>query len=183
MNDIFTDLQDRETFFQIISRRFCETPNFVSEWFTCKNEVNKERLEYAYKEYLHNIDKFAVLLDSKNPDHYKRAGALLHALYQSDIILSSELVDGKYGSPDDLETGFTLVSHGDAQHILKFANFYQEYYNQIFCFDMAYQYCAAYEDNPRGYDFDYFLNVCRYLKANTNLTVDSLFMLFKSLMQ
>jgi hypothetical protein len=167
----------------VISNRFCATPDFVQDWFTCKSDVNKERLDYAYKEYLHNIDKFAILLDSKNPDHYKRAGALLHALYQSEIIVSSELINGIYGSPDDLETGFTLVSHGGAQHILKFANFYQEYYNQVFCFDMAYRCCAAYEDNPRGYNFDYLLNVCRYLKVNTNLTVDSLFMLFKSLMQ
>lgn len=44
------------------------------------------------------------------------------------------------------------------------------------------QCCAAYEPEPRPYDFDYLHNVCRYLKANNNLSVDSLFILFKSLM-
>jgi hypothetical protein len=183
MNGIFLDLENPEFFCTFIAQRFSETPAVVADWFTCNNKMDQERLNFAHTEYIQNVAKFSVLLHSRNPDHYKRSGCLLHALYQSDIIFESNLENGKFGPVDDLESGFTMVSHDDAQHVLKFVNFYDQYYRQIFAFNVSYQCCAAYETTPRTYDFDYLRNVCHYLNGNSNLSVESLFMLFKSLMQ
>ena len=182
MNGLFVDLEREEFFLEFTTNFYLLTNPLISDWFECNNKIEKERILYAFREYRQNVDKFSVLLHSKNPDQYKRAGALLHAVLQSEIIVSFDLVNGKFGSVDDLESGFTRVSYGDAQHVLKFVDFYREYHNQLYAFELAYRCCAAYTANPRRYDLDYLWNVCRYLKANNNLGVDSCFMLFKSLM-
>ena len=66
--------------------------------------------------------------------------------------------------------------------MLKFPDFYNSFHNEILSFDLAYQICAAYEDDPREYDFNYLRNMCHYLAKNKDLTVDSLSMIFRSLM-
>jgi len=144
----------------------------------CDHEIDQARIEYAYNEYTQAIGRFAVFLDSKNPDHYKRAGALLHALATSKIVSRITLES----NCEDLESGFTRVHQGDAQHVLPFVRFYDTFFNQALAFDLAYRCCAAYEDNPRSYDFDYLHNVCRYLYEEANTNIESCFMLFKSLM-
>lgn len=184
MNGVFVDLEDKAAFTKFVLGQENKQKSLVLGWFpNCKTSVDNERIEYAHGEYCQDVSKFSVLLHSKNPDHYKRAGALLHALYQADIITGVELGDGVYGTADDLESGFTMVSYGDAKHILTFVEFFREYHNQILAFEISYRCCAKYEGIPVTYDFDYLHNVCRYLKANTNLNVDSCFMLFKSLMR
>lgn len=182
MNGLFVELDREDEFKAFVTKYYNTTPALISSWLGCVNTIDDARVTYAYKEYRQNVDKFAVLLHSNNPDHYKRSGALLHALYQSTIVTEVNLTPGPYGSVDDLESGFTRVSYGDAEHILSFVNFYKEFYNQILAFELAYRACAAYEKSPRVITFDYLRNVCRYLKANTNLNVDSCFMIFKSLM-
>lgn len=179
---LFVQLEEESFFVDFVSTHFCSTSEIISDWFSPEHILDIDRIKYAHREYIQNVSKFSVFLHSKNPDHYKRAGALLHALHQSKIIGSMELKDGKFGTEEDLISGFTMVSYGDAQHVLKFVEFYNEYYNQIHAFELAYRCCAAYQAEPRIYDFDYLRNICRYLKANTNLNVDSFFMIFKSLM-
>jgi hypothetical protein len=176
--DLFEDLNDQSKFCDLVGSHFSQAPHEISAVMACAHTLSPERVEYAYGEYKQNINKFAVLLHSENPDHYKRAGALLHALNSSKIVVAVDLES----SAEDLETGFTRVQMGDANHILHFVKFYNEYYNQALAFDFAYRCCAAYETNPRTYDFDYLHNVCRYLKAQPNVSVDSCFILFKSLM-
>ncbi len=182
MNGLFVDLEREEFFIDFVSRYYNSNQPLMADWFECVNVIDKERISYAYREFRQNVGRFSVLLHSKNPDHYKRSGALLHALYQSEIITETNLEKGKFGTLEDLESGFTKVSYGDAQHVLTFANFYNEFHNELYAFEMAYRLCSSYELNPRQYNFDYLRNVCRYLKANKNLNVDSCFMLFKSLM-
>jgi len=60
--------------------------------------------------------------------------------------------------------------------------FYDAFRNEMLAFDLSYRLCWAYEPNPREYDLGYLYSVCHYLKKNGGLTVDSLSMLFRSLM-
>ncbi len=178
MDGIFTELNDKDKFMGIIGEHLRTAPQEIAAIMICVNVLDESRLEYAFGEYQQNIEKFAVLLDSQNPDHCKRSGALLHALYSSRAITDTNL---EYTSKE-IQGGVTRVRHGDAIHVLPFVAFYEEFANEMLAFDFAYGCCSAYEPNPTTYDFDYLHNVCRYLKANTNLNVESLFMLFKSLM-
>lgn len=178
MNGLFKDLEDKDFFCQFIRGRYAEAPKEISAVMAANHVLDDSRVEYSHGEYIQNVSKFAVLLHSENPDNYKRAGALLHALYQSEIVSALHLES----SADELEAGYTRVNVGDAEHMLSFVKFYEEYHNQMLAFNLAYKCCSSYEETPRPYDFDYLHNACRYLKANNNLSVDSLFMLFKSLM-
>jgi hypothetical protein len=178
VDGLFDELNDQATFKKYLIEHFTKAPNELT-LLTCTNQIDEARVDYAFGEYQQNLEKFSVLLKSKNPDHYKRAGALLHALYQSDIVTATKFDQQEL---DDLETGFMMVSHGDAQHMLSFIDFYLENHNQILAFDFAYQCCDSYEKEPCAYDIDYLLNVCRFQKANPNMPVDVFFMLFKSLM-
>ncbi|MEO4000297.1 hypothetical protein [Mesorhizobium sp. CAU 1732] len=179
LNGLFKELEDETRFREIVINHFENAPNEIGAVMRCVNRIDAARLTYAYGEYVQTVEKFAVLLQSENPDHYKRAGALLHALYQSEIISDVELES----TSEELEAGFTRINVGDAEHILPFVQFYETFHNQMLAFDLSYKFCAAYEPEPRMYDFDYLHNVCRYLKQNSNLNVDSLFMMFKSLMR
>jgi hypothetical protein len=179
MNGLFVDLEDQYRFIEFVGEQLSSAPAEIRAVMRCTNKCDAARIAYAASEYQQNINKFAVLLHSKNPDHYKRAGSLLHALYQSKPI--EEVV--WESTPEELEAGYTRVTLGDAEHVLPFATFYEEFHNEMMAFDIAYRCCASYEENPPEYDFDYLHNVCRYLKSNDNLSVDSLFMLFKSLMR
>ncbi|MGX1745001.1 MULTISPECIES: hypothetical protein [unclassified Brevundimonas] len=178
MAELFDELADRDQFCAIVKAHLAKAPQQIAALMHCEHEIDDARIEYAYEEYTQSINKFAVYLDSKNPDHYKRAGALLHALATSKVVVEIQLE----ATGEDLEAGFTRVTKGDAEHMLPFVQFYETYFNQALAFDLAYQCCAAYEDEPREYDFDYFHNVCRYLYEEANTNVESCFMLFKSLM-
>lgn len=179
MNGLFSQLDDDAGFKSFVEENFTEAPKEITSVVRCANVIDRDRLEFAANEYSQNIGKFALLLNSENPDHYKRAGSLLHALYQSKPIISVHWES----TPEELESGFTRVNVGDATHVLPFAKFYQEFYNEMMAFDLSFRCCASYElSTPPKYDYDYLHNVCRYLKSNDNLSVDSLFMLFKSLM-
>lgn len=182
MSGLFVKLGDQGFFRDFVVGHYRATPSIISDWLGCQNEIDVSRVDYAYGEYIQNVNRFAVLLKSENPDHYKRSGALLHALYKSNVVTSYDLTPGKFGSVDDLESGFTRVSHGDAEHVLTFVRFYEEFYNQLLAFELSFRCCSMYEKQQKTYSFDYLRNMCRYLKANTNLNVDSCFMVLKSLM-
>ncbi|MGQ3039384.1 MAG: hypothetical protein ACT6TH_08555 [Brevundimonas sp.] len=178
MAQLFDDLSDKTKFCKFVKDHFSAAPNEIAGLMACKHNISDDRIEYAFDEYTQSISRFAVYLDSKNPDHYKRAGALLHALSVSEIVVSIDLES----SSEDLESGFTRVHNADAEHVLPFVKFYETYFNQALAFHLAYRCCAAYEDNPRPYDFDYLHNVCRYLYDDANVNVEACFMLFKSIM-
>lgn len=180
MPEIFELLDNQEGFCGLVKAHYSDAPKEIAAVMWCSHELNDERIAYAAAEYRQSLTKLSVLLKSSNPDHYKRAGALLHALNSSDIVTKLNLESGG----DDLESGFTRVTVGDANHIVKFVEFYEIFHNQALAFDLAYRCCAAYEPTPRAYDMDYLHNVCRYLKAEKgSLTLDACFMLFKSLMK
>lgn len=126
MDGLFAELDDEGRFTGLVSKHFLDAPGDIKHILHCQNNLDYARINYAYKEYQQNINKFSVLLHSKNPDHYKRSGALLHALYTSQIITQVVFLEDQL---DDLETGFMKVSYGDAQFILKFVDFYKEFHN------------------------------------------------------
>jgi hypothetical protein len=176
----FSELDDETVFRSKVKSYFESVPNEISDLLECTVEVDDDRVEYAYNAYIQGVERFTLLLKSKDPDHYKRAGALLHALYTSKVI-----TDVGYGvDAEDVECGLgpVHVHHGDIATSLPFKSFYDEFHNEMVAFFMAYRYCAAYDPEPRVFDFDYLQTVCVYLKKNGNLSVESFFILFKSLM-
>jgi len=48
--------------------------------------------------------------DSEDPDHYKRAGAMLRALYKSDIVTGIEFAASSWGTIEQVESGARLRS-------------------------------------------------------------------------
>lgn len=178
MPELFDELSDKSKFCAFVKEHFNNAPKEITGLMACVHTISDDRIEYAFDEYTQAINRFAVYLESANPDHYKRAGALLHALCVSEIVVHLDLES----SAEDLESGFTRVHNSDAEHILPFVKFYETFYNQALAFHLAYRCCAAYEDRPRSFDFDYLHNVCRYLHDDANVNVESCFMIFKSLM-
>lgn len=177
-NGLFSTLDDREGFVQFISEKYQAAPREIAAIMRCEQVLDAERIAYAHREYAQSLDRFSLYLHSENPDHYKRAGALLYALNVSKIVTDVQLEF----SADELESGFSRVNTNDAEHYSPFVRFYEEFHNEALAFQVAYRSCAAYEAEPRPFSQDYLLNVCRYLKCETGLTVDSCFMLLKSLM-
>lgn len=180
MQNIFRDLEDATVFSDLVGKYFEETPADLGEFIDCNVDIDYSRLEYAHTEYTQNISKFALFLDSKDPDHYKRAGALLHALYLSKpitaVVFSPDL--------DEVDTLATDVgvTYTQINGELTFGEFYRDYHNEFTAFALCYDVCCQYEDSPREFSKDYLRTVCTYLYNNRNLSVESLFMLFKSLM-
>lgn len=178
--DLFSALDQKSIFEGLVKQHFETAPLMISAVMACDHNVRSDRIEYAFNEYQQSIARFARYLSSEDPDHYKRAGALLYALVTSEIMTGVSLES----SSEELKAGFTRVNLGDAQHIVQFVEFYEQYHNELLAFELAYRCCAAYEDEPRETDFDYLHNVCRYMKSEIrNLTVDTCFMLLKSLMK
>ena len=163
-----------------VGEYFSSAPSELGEFLDCTPELDKSRLAYAHTEYTQNISKFALYLDSKDPDHYKRAGALLHALYLSKPI-TSIVFRPEMDEVDVLSTPLGVV-FADINKEMTFAAFYRDYHNEFTSFALCYDICCQYEEDPRSFTQDYLKTVCTYLYNNRNLSVESLFMLFKSLM-
>lgn len=178
MNDLFNAIEDEDQFVVFVSEKYTRAPEEIADVMHCSISIDLARVKLAHGQYMQNLDKLKILLKSSNPDHYKRAGSLLHSLYQTDIIVE---IDPE-SSADELEAGYTRVPKFDADSMAEFVRFYESYHNQFHAFDLAYRCCAAYESADKGYDFDYLQNMCRYLRGQSNLSLETFFMLFKSLM-
>lgn len=178
MSDLFTTLSEQHNFVQFVEDNYNAAVTPLHEFMECELEIDTERVVYAHREYTQNVERYSLLLHSSNPDHYKRSGALLHALYSSKVIVD---VTPVYNEAE-IENGVALIHPHDEAKAFEMLDFYHTYYNYIHAFDLAYRVCATYEDKPVGYDFDYLHNVCFYLHKNNSLSLDTFFMLFKSLM-
>jgi hypothetical protein len=89
---------------------------------------------------------FFAGIDSENPDHYKRSGATLHALYKSDVVASIEFDSSRHGTIEEVESARYWA--GDSQQLIHFRMFYEPFPNQTLVFDLAYRLCCAYEPDP-----------------------------------
>lgn len=176
-NGLFSELDDEARFCAFIKEKFSRAPTEIAALMHCEPVLDDERIRYAFNEYQQALKRFSIYLHSENPDHYKRAGALMYALAQADVIVGL----GLESTSEELEAGFTRVHKGDADFVLKFVKFYEDFHNEAYAFQVAFRCCAAYEKDPREIDEDYVLNICRWLKCD-QVTVDACFIAFKSLM-
>lgn len=176
---IFLDLNDKDFFIGAVKGRFNAAAENLMPLVEVAHEIDDARVEFAYGEYRQNIEQFSVLLQSEDPDHYKRAGALMHALSRSGVVTDICYDPDK----DEIEGGLTRLQYHDGQYTITMMEFYNEYHNEMVAFDFAYDCCASYEEVPTGYNFEYLRNVCRYLSDSGSVSLDSCFMLFRSLMQ
>jgi hypothetical protein len=179
LSDIFTSISEQHNFVTFVEENYKSAVTPLTPYMECDLEIDTERVVYAFQEYSQNIQRYSLLLNSSNPDHYKRSGSLLHALYGSKIITS---IAPAYDD-HEIGNGVALIHLHDEGKAFEALEFYNTYHNFIHAFDIAYRVCAAYENTPIEYDFDYLHNVCFYMYKNSALSVDTFFMIFKSLMK
>jgi hypothetical protein len=142
----------------------------------CVPVIDADRIKLAFGAYTQTLNEIKNLLHSQNPDHYKRAAALLDALVRAELITELNVDPAYYSSLED--NSAHGLSYDDCQFRLKFIEFYKEYCNQLMAFDLAFRCCAVYESAKKVYSPNYLENMCHYLKAQR--TVNSLNMIFKS---
>ena len=179
MTDIFNTISEQHAFVDFVITNYNSATTPLSEFMDCELEIDTERVIYAHQEYTQNIQRYSLLLASSNPDHYKRSGSLLHALYSSNIITE---IKPTYDD-SEISNGVALIHPHDEGKAFEALEFYREYHNQLHAFDLAYRVCSAYEENPVPFNFDYLHNICVYMIKNSALSVDTFFMMFKSLMR
>jgi hypothetical protein len=179
----FTDFKqlDEEAFFvQFVKEQFENRWQRIAKVSQSGIATELDLIKLAHDRYMLNLKQYTVALRSKNPDHYKRAGALLHALYFNSV--TSPIATVKWN--DEVErlrnNEAVGVSHGDAEYWNEFANYYEEYCNPMLAFDLAFRCCDGYEEKARKYDKDFIDNVCYYMAENTEISVASFVMIFKS---
>lgn len=180
-SNTFRELEETNFFVTHVGEYLSLAPAELTPVLSCEITVDPARLAFAHNEYVQNVQRFSLYLQSGDPDHYKRAGALLHALYMSqpivDVCFQPKL--------EDVDTLITEpgVNYGDAENALTFGHFYDDYHNEFAAFGLAFDTCRQYEQEPRSLaSFDYIHTVCTYMKNNGNLSVESMYMVLKSLM-
>lgn len=180
-DNIFREIEESENFVHLVGEHLRTAPGQLDPILECEVQVDDERLAFAYDQYVQGIRKFALYLQSGDPDHFKRAGALLHAIYTSCPIAKVEF-NPELDCVDTIATPLG-VTYGEAEGALSFGHFFEEYHNEFMGFQLAFDICRQYvEGEPRAIDFEYVHTVCTYLKNNGNLSVESLFMIYKSLL-
>lgn len=177
---VFLDLDDKQKFLHHITPYYQKADSVVSSVIECKIRFNDIAIEDAYKKYLAYVSYFSASVRSGNPDQYKRAAALTKALIEAPINAEATLP-----TPiDELEDGFSPVSfhHADVRYALPTIQLYHQYCNYIIAFSIGFEFCGLYEDKLIRCSMDYLRNMCAYLKYNKDVSVDTLFIIFKSLM-
>jgi len=182
INNTFREIEDAETFVKSVENYLKAPQDHLNELLKCKIELDRERVIYAHGEYKQSIDKFRVYLQSGDPDHYKRAGALLHALCVSMPIIKVDF-EPHLDDVDTLNTPVGMV-HNEAEETLTFGKFFNEYANEFLAFGMAFDICLQYETDPKTLDdFEFVRTMCAYLQINNSaLNPEALFMMFKCLL-
>jgi hypothetical protein len=180
----FTDFAqlDNEAFFiQFVTEQYEDGWSRLCEQSQSSIKTDRELIKLAHQRYVVNLKQYTVALKSQNPDQYKRAGALLHALYETST--TSPIVTIKWDAHISYMSNNDNVgvSYGDAEHWKSFKYYYKEYGELILAFSLAFRCCDLYEGSKLTYNKDYLDNVCYYMKENTAITAASFVMIFKSL--
>jgi hypothetical protein len=174
----FEQLDDPDFFKELVTQHFENAWKEVADQVGCAPMVDPERVQVACDAYRLNVEEIRVLLDSQNPDHYKRAAALLDALNRAKVIVDYQVDET---TVSELEGGTAHgLSYDDCQYRLRFLNYYVENGNQLMAFDLAFRCCQAYEEADRQYTPNYLESMCHYLCEHDSENVDSLYMIFKS---
>ncbi len=178
MSNLFIELEDRENFFRFVGLRLKAVEHQLGDYVACKITVDDKKLQLAHADYIKNLANLTETIESRDPDHYKRAGALLHALNVNRPITNVHVLS-------DIE--FTDIANGPLpkRAIIEhdFAKFYETNYNEFAAFGISYSLCCLYEGTKRKPTWDYVQTVCVYLNNVREAPVESYFLLLKSLMQ
>jgi hypothetical protein len=177
--NVLRELDDEAYFVERVGAHFRNTDDYGG-LLSCTVTVDDERLRWAHKEYQQGVQEFSIRLASGDPDHYKRSGVLLRALYRIRPITNVEF-DPELDEFDSLFTPIG-VSNADAEYALSLGRTFKLYHNELTAFSYAYNVCAMYEDAPVEVSAAYLHTMCVYLASSDNLSAESLYMIFKSLM-
>ncbi|MGO7439613.1 hypothetical protein GR268_35995 [Rhizobium leguminosarum] len=175
----FTDLDDKETFVGIVKDHFLKGWPRAFGYSGTEISLDENLVSLAHDTYQLSINQYTIALKSQNPDHYKRAGALLHSLYKTKPIVKTVLDSNAEYYRDFNNVG---VSYADAEHWDNYCVWFETYANFAMSFDLAFRCCAVYEENPRVYNSDFLENACYYMAENTSINVGSFMMIFKAFM-
>jgi hypothetical protein len=181
MAGLFLTLDTQSAFQKFVTDNLPVTPAPLVGLVRCDITLNVENFGYAFGEYKQSVGKFISMLHSKNPDHRKRSGALVHAVYTTKLIASAEL------NKNDLQhwqSGLIAVP----RELERFINFYSTFSTELTALEFGYRACSAYEADFKAPKFDRLHNACLYLRSsisvdrNTKLDVETCYMLFDLLM-
>lgn len=182
MDEFFQKLEDEAYFCALVGSHIASVPDQMKPIFECEVRVDEERLKFAHAEYVQAVSGIALYLGSANPDHHKRAGALLHALHKSMIVC-----DVSYGDTwEEVEAGGGPLgtNHAEVASGMEFKRFFDQFHNEMLAFMFAFQCCDAYEEEAHSYSFDYLENMCAYLQRNAgDVSSETCYMIFKSMME
>lgn len=178
MDDLFTQLEDREKFFSFIGGRLRAVQHELGDYIACTITLDEKKLQLAHADYIRNLANLTETIESRDPDHYKRSGALLHALNVNRPIANVHLMsDFDYKDMDQEPVPESAL------HEQRFSTFYEKYSNEFSAFSTSYSICCLYEETGRKPAWEYWETICAYLNNVRDAPVDSYFILFKSLMQ
>lgn len=176
----FPDLDDEAFFVDFVDEQFLNGWPRVSAKSNAKMTTDREVIKVAYQNYMASVATYRLALPSKNPDHYKRAGSLLHGLYKANG--TKKIVQLEW--PKEVERlknhDGVGVSHADAEYWNSFTDWYDDYCNEMMSFDLAFRCCEMHEVGKWKYNKDFIDNICYYMAENSNLNVGSFIMIFKA---
>lgn len=178
MADLFIGLQDQAKFLAFVGGQLKLVENELGDYIACSVSVDIKTLQLSYLDYIKNVANMTPTIESRDPDHYKRCGALLHALNVHRPIVNVHMISDF--DKTDLDEGCASDAALSEQ---SFSQFYQEFPNEFSSFHLCFQLCCHYEEKKLTYTRDYLDTVCVYMDNVRNAPAESHFMLFKSLMQ
>lgn len=181
MDEFFTKLDDRDYFCEMVRSFYEGASAELAPIFECKIEIDPAKLDYAHGEYTQAVKKLVLHVDSKNPDHFKRAGALLHALRDGII---AQITYGTDWEEVEAGGGPLDLHYNDVSSGMEFKRFFDRFHDEMLAFMFAFKCCDAYQLGDNSYSFDYLQNICAYLQRNpSDDGLETCFMIFKSLME
>lgn len=175
----FEDLDDETFFIDFVEAYYHEAWVALEDSSGSTLTVDRELIKFAYDLYKVNIENYTKVLNSQNPDHYKRAGALLHALYRAQPISAVNWSEEIQRLTNSESVG---VSYGDVQHWENYTSWANNYANPGMAFDLAFRCCQLYEHEISSYDKDFLDSMCFYMTTNTAINVGSFVMILKAFM-
>ncbi|MCP1245199.1 hypothetical protein NKW54_04510 [Acetobacter cerevisiae] len=187
----FKGLDDLSSYCDFLSSQYHQAPKKISAVLNCDISVDESAISSSYDEYQTYVKYFSNKVESSNPDHYKRSGALLLALSNHDIISGLSYPD--VSCVEEMDEPFTPLgmSYGDKEHVKPYLKLFSEFPNQVMSFHISYRMMCLYEKNAKNlaYTAEYYENVCALLRKDKFagmhriITPDSAFLIFKSLAQ
>jgi len=178
MPNILKDIETEAAFLELMAELKKETVWPLSYFFSHDNDINVERARLAHSKYKLEIDRFAMYLNSANPDHYKRCGALFQALHMNPVVRTTEFGE----DPEEIRNGFSRYPQAEEQKIADALEFHRDYFEVFAAFNLCFRICASYEQAMKDeLSFRTVECICHYVQ-NNKLSADSYYMIFKMLM-